>query len=271
MNERLRALRDEALGRIEAASAAELENLRVSYLGRKSELKSLLKTLGSLSPEERPAFGAAVNAAVREIEGRIEARLEQLSTTSSGPLIDFTRPGFARRQGLPHPIISTIEQITQIFVRLGYGVADGPDIEDDAHNFRDLNFPPDHPARDAQDTFFVKRHPIGDNPLLLRTHTSPVQIRVMEAMTPPLSIIIPGRTYRADAQDATHSPIFHQVEGLVVGYHISMADLKGTLEHFAQEFFGPKFHVRFRPSFFPFTEPSAEVDVSCVACRGDGR
>lgn len=268
----IESLRDEALARIEAAkTVADLESIRVAALGKKSPLKGLLKSLGSLPPEERPAFGASVNEAARVVEDRLVSREAELESAPTAGTLDFTRPGFSRRAGLPHPLVTTMERITGIFERLGYGVADGPEIEDDAHNFSDLNFPPDHPARDAQDTFFMKgASPAAESSLLLRTHTSPVQIRVMSAVRPPLAVVIPGRTYRADAQDATHSPIFHQIEGLYVGYSVSMADLKGTLDHFAREFFGPDFKTRFRPSFFPFTEPSAEVDVSCVACRGAG-
>lgn len=261
---RLERLVAEASGAIASADAGALDDLRVRWLGKKSELKGLLKQLGTLPPEERPVFGAAVNAAARKLEELLDARAAELAAASSGLRrtsgIDYTRPGFARRPGLKHPIRETIDRIGEIFLRLGYGIAEGPDNEDDAHNFADLNFPIDHPARDAQDTFFLEG---GDpsNPWLLRTHTSPVQIRVMAAVPPPLAVIVPGRTYRCDAQDATHSPIFHQVEGLVVGPSITMADLKGTLEAFTQELFGPGFRIRMRPSFFPFTEPSAEVDV----------
>jgi phenylalanyl-tRNA synthetase alpha chain len=270
--ERIAELRAVAEGEIAAAGSLEaLECLKPGLLGKKSGLKALLKGVGGLPAEERPRFGEAVNAAARGVEAAFAARREALSAGGSGPRgFDFTRPGFPVVRGLPHPLVRTRERIETIFRRLGYGVAEGPDIEDDRTNFGDLNFPPDHPARDAQDTFFLAGIGEAKNPLLLRTHTSPVQIRVMTAMAPPLAVIVPGRTYRADAQDATHSPIFHQVEGLVVGEAITLADLKGTLAHFARELFGPGFSVRFRPSFFPFTEPSAEVDVSCVACEGRG-
>jgi len=304
--DRIAELRAVAEGEVAAAGSLEtLDSLKPRLLGKKSELKALLKGVGGLPAKERPRFGEAVNAAAHGVEAAFAARREALQAKrpdralddSRHPVaaedtrscsaasamedasrrhdgaahgFDFTRPGFPVCRGLPHPLIRTRERIETIFQRLGYGVAEGPDIEDDRTNFRDLNFPPDHPARDAQDTFFLSG--LGDprNPLLLRTHTSPVQIRVMTAMAPPLAVIVPGRTYRADAQDATHSPIFHQVEGLVVGEAITLADLKGTLAHFARELFGPGFAVRFRPSFFPFTEPSAEVDVSCVACEGRG-
>lgn len=267
MIERIETLRREALDAVRAASPVELAALKSRLLGRKSDLKSALKSLGSLPPSERPRAGEAVNAAVREIEAAISAREAESHSQGTQGALDFTRPGFLRLAGRHHPIHGAIEAIEEIFLRLGYGIAEGPDIEDDAHNFSDLNFPPDHPARDAQDTFFLEPAR-AENPWLLRTHTSPVQIRVMEAIAPPLAVIVPGRTYRSDAPDATHSPLFHQVEGLVVGANITMADLKGTLDHFAKEFFGPEQRVRFRPSFFPFTEPSAEVDVSCVACDG---
>lgn len=269
---RLDGLVAEAVRAIDGAVSADLGPLRARFLGKKSELKALLKQLGGLSPAERPAFGAAVNAAVALIEERLDARAAELASSSAGLRrtsgIDYTRPGFFRIPGLRHPIRETLDRITEIFLRLGYGIAEGPDNEDDAHNFTDLNFPIDHPARDAQDTFF---HEGTDpaNPWLLRTHTSPVQIRVMAAVPPPLAVIVPGRTYRCDAQDATHSPIFHQVEGLVVGPEITMADLKGTLEWFTRELFGADFRIRMRPSFFPFTEPSAEVDVWWVG-KGAG-
>lgn len=283
MFERVTRLLDQARERIAAASAADLQALKSELLGRKSELKGLLKSVATLAAEERPRFGAAVNSAAQEIERLIAERLAALA--SGGPVAaasdiklpavlppsgaDFTRPGFARQPGLPHPLQTTIDRICEIFVRLGYGIAEGPDVEDDLHNFTDLNFPQDHPARDAQDTFFMAPAR-RENPYLLRTHTSPVQIHVMSALAPPLAIVIPGRTYRKDEPDATHSPIFHQVEGLAVGPKITMADLKGTLDYFAKELFGPEFKTRFRPSFFPFTEPSAEVDVSCMACMGRG-
>lgn len=272
-----------------AADKAELGRLKSEFLGKKSRLKELQKGLGKLDPQERPIVGAEVNKIAKVIEEAIqEKEIALAEVPSSGspssaasstkkkkkktkiqPLddTDFTRPGFTFHQGLPHPLFTTIDEIVSIFSRLGYGVAEGPDIEDDEYNFTDLNFPPEHPARDAQDTFFLE--PIrADNPLLLRTHTSPVQIRVMEELAPPFSVIVPGRTYRSDTPDATHSPIFHQVEGLVVGADITMAHLKGTLEYFVKSFYGDALEVRFRPSFFPFTEPSAEVDVSCVACAG---
>ncbi len=264
MRERLDELTASAEAAIAAAGPMELVELRSRLLGKKSELRALLKQLGTLPAADRPAFGAAVNSAVAALEEKLEARAASLSASASGLKrtsgIDYTLPGFSRRAGLPHPLRETMDRISEIFLRLGYGIAEGPDVEDDEHNFVDLNFPPDHPARDAQDTFFLAGGPVA-NPWLLRTHTSPVQIRVMSAVPPPLAVIVPGRTYRCDAQDATHSPIFHQVEGLVVGPSITMADLKGTLEAFTRELFGPEFKIRMRPSFFPFTEPSAEVDV----------
>ncbi len=285
MHERLEALKAEALSRIDTAGADELGDLRTAYLGRKSELKALLKSLGSLPAEERPRFGAAVNTAVKLVEERIEARLAALSSTGDPVAAaelppgvvagcDYTRPGFARRPGVTHPLVETQSRIEEIFLRFGYGVAEGPDVEDDAHNFTDLNFPEDHPARDAQDTFFLRgadgSAAVTRETLLMRTHTSPVQVRIMARLAPPFAVIVPGRTYRSDPPDATHSPIFHQVEGLVVGPDVTMGDLKGTLQAFARELFGPAFQVRFRPSFFPFTEPSAEVDVSCMACAAKG-
>jgi phenylalanyl-tRNA synthetase alpha chain len=275
--ERVESLRADAEARIAAARGpSDLESVRVAFLGKKSELKGLLKSVGTLVPEDRPRLGAAVNSAAKRIEELLEERRVALESGAGAASdvsaalragLDFTRPGFRRVRGLPHPLVETMDRIVEVLVGLGYGVAEGPDIEDDAHNFTDLNFPPDHPARDAQDTFFLDSGK-NEEPHLLRTHTSPVQIRVMSVSPPPIAITVPGRTYRSDDVDATHSPIFHQVEGLVVGEGITMADLKGTLAAFTAELFGSGYGIRFRPSFFPFTEPSAEVDVGCISCGG---
>jgi phenylalanyl-tRNA synthetase alpha chain len=266
---RVEAVTREARAAIEAArSAADLEQVRVRVLGRQGMLTQLLRSLGSLSAEERPLVGAAANEAKRDLEALLEARLaaararerqrERALTRS-----DLTVPGRRPDRGVRHPLVQVRDEIVGIFAALGFSVADGPEVESDYYNFEALNLPPDHPARDMQDTFYFSAD------TLLRTHTSPVQIRVMQAQRPPVRIVVPGRVYRRDA-DITHSPMFHQVEGLAVDREVSMADLKGTLELFARAMFGPDSRIRFRPSFFPFTEPSAEVDVLCFACGGGG-
>jgi phenylalanyl-tRNA synthetase alpha chain len=251
-----------------AATSAELEQIRVRYLGRQGVLTSLLRSLGTLPPAERPLVGAAANDAKRELETALEQRLaarleEERRRRREGARVDLTLPGRRPPLGSLHPLTRVHDEIVEIFVGLGFSVAEGPEIESDYFNFEALNLPKDHPARDMQDTFYLTED------RLLRTHTSPVQIRTMQAQKPPLRIIVPGKVYRRDA-DITHSPQFTQFEGLAVDRNISMADLKGTLELFAREMFGPRSKIRFRPSFFPFTEPSAEVDVLCFLCGGDG-
>jgi phenylalanyl-tRNA synthetase alpha chain len=251
-----------------AATSAELEQIRVRYLGRQGVLTSLLRSLGTLPPAERPLVGAAANEAKREMETALEHRLaasleEERRRRREGARVDLTLPGRRPPLGSLHPLTRVHDEIVEIFVGLGFSVAEGPEIESDYFNFEALNLPKDHPARDMQDTFYLTED------RLLRTHTSPVQIRTMQAQKPPLRIIVPGKVYRRDA-DITHSPQFTQFEGLAVDRNISMADLKGTLELFAREMFGPRSKIRFRPSFFPFTEPSAEVDVLCFLCGGEG-
>lgn len=268
MEARLEALRREALASLEAArSEEEVEAVRVRYLGRKGEVTSLLRSLREVEGEERPRLGALINRVKEELEEQIEAarqrartreRQERLSTER----LDVTVPGRRRLPGRLHPVTRTMEEIVDVFVALGFELATGPDVEDDYHNFTALNFPPEHPARDMQDTFFV------EGGFLLRTHTSPVQIRVMESRQPPLRIVVPGATYRHD-DDITHSPMFHQIEGFLVDRYVSMADLKGTLTFALRELFGADTKVRFRASFFPFTEPSAEVDIGCLLCGGN--
>jgi phenylalanyl-tRNA synthetase alpha chain len=266
---RVDAILEEARGAAVAArSAAELEQLRVRFLGRQGELTQLLRSLGKLPPDERPLVGAAANEAKRELEALLDARLAEARDAERArerrqQRLDLTLPGRRPPTGAVHPLTRTHDEIVMIFAGLGFSVAEGPEIETDYYNFEALNFPADHPARDMQDTFFLP----GDR--LLRTHTSPVQIRTMQAQRPPVRIICPGTVYRRDA-DITHSPMFTQVEGLAVDRHVTMADLKGTLELFAREMFGPRSRIRFRPSFFPFTEPSAEVDVICFLCGGEG-
>jgi phenylalanyl-tRNA synthetase alpha chain len=269
----------EAIGA--AADEKGLEDLRVRFLGKKGEVSQVLRGMGQLLADLRPKVGEVANRVRDEVErlleegrGRLAARA--LEAELSGPPIDVTVPGRALLpRGHRHPISRATEEITAIFARLGYEVASGPEIELEAYNFEALNIPADHPARDMQDTFYVEESTLRDGvtpgTVLLRTHTSPVQIRAMRRLgKPPVRIICPGRVYRSD-YDQTHSPMFHQVEGLCVGEGVTFADLKGTLAAFARAYFGPGTRTRFRPSYFPFTEPSAEVDVSCSICGGTGR
>ena len=268
----LDTLKDEALKQIEAAAdSAALEEARVRILGRKGELTLVLRSLGELSPNQRRVIGPTANTLKTLIEERFETRrfeLEKKETDQrlGNESVDITLPVGTRRSARPHPLTQVNDEIVRVFQELGFETADGPEIETDRYNFTALNIPADHPARDMQDTFYLR-----DNPkLLLRTHTSPVQIRVMEKKKPPLRIISPGRVYRHEATDATHSAIFHQVEGLAVDENISFADLKGTLTHFARRVFGAHAEARFRPSYFPFVEPGAEMLVSCIFCRKAG-
>jgi phenylalanyl-tRNA synthetase alpha chain len=267
---RVDAILEEARGAAVAArSAAELEEIRVRFLGRQGALTQLLRSLGALPAGERPLVGAAANEAKRELEALLEGRLVEAREAERARArrqqrLDLTLPGRRPPLGAIHPLTRVHDEIVAIFAGLGFSVAEGPEIETDYYNFEALNIPSDHPARDMQDTFYL---PGG---LLLRTHTSPVQIRTMLAQRPPVRIVVPGRVHRRDIPDASHSPVFHQVEGLAVDGHVTMADLKGTLELFAREMFGPRSRIRFRPSFFPFTEPSAEVDVLCFLCGGVG-
>ncbi len=245
-----------------------LKSLRVHYLGKKGSLTAQLKNLGQLPPEQRPAAGEIINVAKRSIQEAIDTRQITLASASladklSRESIDVTLPGRRQSAGGLHPITITIEKITSIFASAGYDVAEGPEIEDDYHNFEALNIPGHHPARAMHDTFYVSPGTV------LRTHTSPVQVRVMENGTPPFRMICPGRVYRCDS-DLTHTPMFHQVEGLLIDEEVSFADLKGTVEDFLHAYFEEEMPVRFRPSYFPFTEPSAEVDMGCVACNGTG-
>jgi phenylalanyl-tRNA synthetase alpha chain len=269
MREQLEKMKDEALGCIaEASGETALQDIRIRFLGRKGELTGLMKGLGALSQEERPVVGQLVNTIKDEIESRIEsalnqAREQEIRQRLQSERIDVTLPGRRSSSGTKHPITLVIEEVCDIFAGLGFSVAEGPEIEHDWYNFEALNFPPEHPARDMQDTFFV------ENNLLLRTHTSPVQIRTMLKQKPPVRIIAPGTVYRCDS-DATHSPMFHQIEGLMVDKGVTFGDLKGMLTIFTNQLFGQKTGVRLRPSFFPFTEPSAEVDIACVICGGKG-
>jgi len=244
---------------------AALEQWRIKYLGKKSELTGLSRGLGALDKSEKPEAGKTINAAKNVLNGiysDIENSLQKTATKSTA--IDVTLPGRPPTLGTRHPITIVNDLINEYFLRNGYNIRYGPDVEDDFHNFEALNFPPDHPSRDTQDTFYL------DNGLLMRTHTSPVQIRAMRELEPPFKLIVPGRCYRSDAVDASHYPIFHQIEGLVVGPDISLGGLKGTLEGFAEYVFGAGTAMRFRPHFFPFTEPSGEIDFSCPRCNGKG-
>ena len=269
MEESPETLREEILDRLRpVVSEEEIDHLRVEYLGRKGKLTLLLRGLREIPPEERPQVGDQLNRLRRFVEEQIETRLKELKAGEkervlSEERVDITLPGSRWERGRMHPLTLVMDEIIDLFLGMGFEIARGPDIEDDYHNFEALNMPKDHPARDMQDTFFVSQD------RLLRTHTSPVQIRVMENRQPPLQVIVPGPVYRHD-DDATHSPMFHQVEGFMVGHHIAFTDLKGVLTHFLRQIFHEQTGVRFRPSFFPFTEPSAEIDIQCFLCGGNG-
>ena len=248
-----------------AKDASELERFRVTFLGKKGLLTSLMKELGKLSPSERPEVGNLANLIKKNLSDRLEeARVRIGSGKKKGPeFLDVTLPGREPPRGHFHPITLVINEVCEIFSKMGFRVVKGPNVELDYYNFEALNIPKDHPARDMQDTFYV-----SDN-VVLRTHTSPMQVRVMETQKPPVSVIAPGKVYRRDS-DVSHTPMFHQVEGLLVDRDVSFGDLKGTLTNFVHQMFGHDTDLRFRPSFFPFTEPSAEVDIRCVICRGKG-
>lgn len=271
MEQQLKDLRDSAVAELAATDNPDLLNdLRVKYLGKKGSLTSILRGMGALSAEERPRIGQIVNQIRSELEGLIESKGAELKEAAllarlASERIDVTLPGRRMSEGHRHPLTLTLERIKEIFMQLGFTVAEGPEVEQDYYNFELLNLPKDHPARDMQDSFYITEE------ILLRTHTSPIQARTMQAANPndPIKIIAPGKVYRRD-YDATHSPMFTQVEGLLIDKNISFADLKGTLELFIHQMFGDDVGVRFRPSFFPFTEPSAEVDISCVICGGKG-
>jgi phenylalanyl-tRNA synthetase alpha chain len=249
-----------------ARDAGDLEAFRVAFLARKGSINSLFEQLKSVPPEQKPARGKELNELRSHVQRLFDERSALLAAHAGGgkASIDLTLPGRGRARGTKHPITATIDEITRIFVSMGFGIADGPEIEDDYHNFEALNFPPDHPARDMQDTFFLSK--AG----LLRTHTSPVQIRVMENHPPPLRVIMPGKVYRNEAISARSYCLFHQVEGLCVDKGITFSDLKGTLIAFIKQFYGGNLKYRFRPTFFPFTEPSADIYISCFICGGKG-
>ncbi len=267
MKELLNKIRIEAKEQL-AADDADIEALRIRYLGKKGELTAVLRGMGQLSPEERPIVGQLANEVRADIEAAIEAKTAELKAKKleaqlKSERIDVTLPTDATLGHL-HPLTLVQRELEDIFIGMGFSIVEGPEVELDYYNFQALNIPENHPARDTQDTFYIT------DKVLLRSQTSPVQVRAMEAQSVPLRIISPGRVYRSDAVDATHSPLFHQLEGLVVDKGVTMGDLKGILELFAKQTFGEETKIRFRPHHFPFTEPSAEVDVSCFACGGKG-
>ena len=265
MKQEIDTLLQETLDRLaRLKDAQELERLRIEVLGRKGKISSFFKHLGDSPAEQRPALGRLLNEARSRLESAFEKAKSQTAEVSRRvSVLDTSLPGRLPYVGHLHPITKVSLEITQIFQRLGFEVVEGPDVELDYYNFEALNIPKDHPARDMQDTFYLT-----DN-MVLRTHTSPIQVRVMEKQPPPVRIIAPGKAYRCDS-DVTHTPMFHQVEGLMVDKDVSFGDLKGVLTIFVQQMFGPTVDLRFRPSFFPFTEPSAEVDIQCVMCGGEG-
>ena len=271
METKLQALKEEAIAKIKATlDMKELNDIRVKYLGKKGPITDLLKGMGKLPAEERPKMGQLVNVIRQEVTTILEEKKEELEAKAleerlASETIDVTLPGREVKVGNHHPITRVAEEIEDIFLSMGYEIAEGPEVEQDFYNFEALNLPPDHPARDMQDSFYISEE------TLLRTHTSPVQARVMEQKKgEPIKIICPGKVYRRDSDDATHSHQFSQIEGLVVGENIRMSDLKGTLDLFAKKMFGADREIRLRPSFFPFTEPSVEMDISCFKCGGDG-
>lgn len=270
MQEKLLNLEEVALNEIKDTSSIEaVENLRVKYLGKKGEITSILKEMGKLSAEERPVIGQVANKVRESIEGSISSKKEELKTIEKQKqleqeVIDVTMPAKPAVVGKKHPISQIIDEVSEIFMGMGFSIAEGPEVETVANNFDALNAPKDHPSRDMSDTFYI------NSELLLRTQTSPVQVRTMKSEELPIKIVSPGRCFRFDSPDATHSPMFHQIEGLVVGKDVTMAQLKGTLNMFVKKLFGEHTKTKFRPHNFPFTEPSAEVDVTCFKCEGSG-
>ena len=268
MKEKLQKIKEDALSAINADNA-DLEQIRIQYLGKKGELTSVLRGMGALTAEERPVVGQIANEVRADIENALKIKAEaqkaaELERKLATEKIDVTLPSNVAASGKLHPLTQVQRTIEDIFIGMGFSIAEGPEVEYDYYNFQALNIPENHPARDTQDTFYITEN------ILLRSQTSPVQVRTMEKQKPPIRIISPGRVYRSVAVDATHSPLFHQVEGLVVDKGITMGDLKGMLETFAKTLFGNETRLRFRPHHFPFTEPSAEVDVSCFVCGGKG-
>ncbi len=272
MKEQLEQIRQKTLAALnEAANSADLDALRVKVLGKKGELTALLKQMGGLSPEERPVMGQLANSVRAALEAKLEEKNAELQAAAmdlrlKAEAIDVTIPGTPVRTGSKHPMNTALDEVKDVFVGMGFSIVDGPEVELSDYNFTKLNTEEGHPARDRSDTFYLT----DDDSVLLRTQTSPMQIRVMEKTKPPIRIIAPGRVYRKDEVDATHSPMFHQIEGLVVDKGVTMTDLKGTLENFAKQLYGEDAVIRFRPHHFPFTEPSCEVDVQCFECHGAG-
>ncbi|MEG1687588.1 MAG: phenylalanine--tRNA ligase subunit alpha [Angelakisella sp.] len=270
MKSALEAVKAAAIEQLsKAADLKELEELRVKFLGKKGELTALLKQMGQLSAEERPIMGQLVNQLKETLENELTQRQQALREAATRQklrleALDVTMPGSRRTLGHPHPLTLVLDEIKEIMIGMGFDIAQGPEVELDYYNFEALNLPKDHPARDTQDTFYISEN------ILLRSQTSPVQVRTMERQKPPIRIIAPGRVYRSDAVDATHSPVFHQIEGLVVDRGITMSDLKGCLESIVKKLYGEQAVVRFRPHHFAFTEPSAEVDIQCFSCHGEG-
>ncbi len=270
MKEKLSKIKEEALLNLENAETLDaLEEIRIKYLGKKGELTGVLKGMGALTPEERPVIGALANEVREILDSEIDKKKSDLTKKQTEErlkkeVIDVTMPGKKVKSGNLHPLTKVMNEIKDIAIGLGFEIAEGPEVELDYYNFEALNIPKNHPARDTQDTFYINENTV------LRTQTSPIQVRVMENKKPPIRIIAPGRVYRSDAVDATHSPVFHQIEGLVVDKGITMADLKGTLDAFMKALYGKDTKVRFRPHHFPFTEPSAEMDISCYVCGGKG-
>ena len=265
--EKIKQLAEKELAECNAADV--LENLRVKYLGKKGELTAILKQMGGLSAEERPVVGQLANTVRKSIEDRLAERTAQLKAELAAKklkeeTIDVTLPGKAPAVGRLHPLTATLNEVKEVFLGMGFEVVEGPEVETDHYCFEALNMPKHHPARDTQDTFYINEN------VLLRTQTSSVQIRTMEKKKPPIRIISPGRVYRSDTVDATHSPIFHQIEGLVIDKGVTMADLSGTLELLMQRLYGEDCKIRLRPHHFPYTEPSAEVDIMCFNCHGEG-
>ena len=270
MQDQLNRILEEAKSQLDKATdRAQAEELRVRLLGKKGELTQLLKGMGKLSPEERKSTGQMVNSVKGQLENMLESKFDELREKAKEAQfkverIDVTEPGRRPKLGAKHPLTVTMEEISKVFMSMGFSIVEGPEVETVFNNFDALNASPDHPARDMTDTFYITED------VLLRTQTSPVQVRTLLKQKPPIKVISPGRCFRCDTPDATHSPMFHQIEGLVVDEGITMADLKGTLDKFAKQLFGPETKTKFRPHHFPFTEPSAEVDVSCFKCGGKG-
>ena len=270
MKEKLKELQELALKQIETAiKSSELEEIRIKFLGKKGELTTILRSMGGLSPEERPLVGKLVNEAKALVEEKLDKTIKNIKDKErdaklSSETIDISLPGKKKVIGKRHPLDLTLQSMEEIFISMGFTIEDGPEVELDYYNFEALNIPKNHPARSEQDTLYI-----NDN-IVLRTQTSPVQVRTMQNQKPPIKMISPGKVYRSDSVDATHSPIFYQMEGLVIDKGVTFADLKGTLELFAKKMFGNKVQTKFRPHHFPFTEPSAEMDATCFVCGGEG-